>query len=88
MKPLELEFTVSCAPDFAFDTWARNTSRWWPKDHTVSAHPELSVIIEPRDGGRIYERTPAGVEHDWGEVVRWEPPLPADLFVAHRSRPE
>jgi uncharacterized protein YndB with AHSA1/START domain len=74
VNPLELEFTVDCAPDLAFDTWARDTSRWWPKGHTVSAHPALSVIIEPRSGGRIFERTPTGDEHDWGEVVVWEPP--------------
>ena len=47
---------------------------WWPHGHSVSAEPGLVVTFEPRPGGRIYERTPAGEEHDWGEVVAWEPP--------------
>ena len=25
-------------------------------------------------GGRIYERTSAGEQHEWGEVTVWEPP--------------
>ena len=36
--------------------------------------PALSVTFEPRPGGRIFERTPAGDEHDWGEVLEWDPP--------------
>jgi uncharacterized protein YndB with AHSA1/START domain len=34
----------------------------------------LSVVFEGRDGGRIFERTPAGDEVEWGEVMVWQPP--------------
>ena len=74
MEPLELAFTVACAPAHAFDVWATRTSLWWPHGHSVSGEPGLTVTIEPRVGGRIYERTPTGVEHEWGEVLAWEPP--------------
>ncbi|MEO8689986.1 MAG: SRPBCC domain-containing protein [Solirubrobacteraceae bacterium] len=74
MDPLRLAFTVGCPPEHAFSTWAERTSLWWPKGHSVTGDPELSVTIEPRPGGRIFERTPTGDEHDWGEVVAWEPP--------------
>jgi uncharacterized protein YndB with AHSA1/START domain len=74
MEPLELAFTVHTDPERAFRLWAAETSRWWPHGHSVSAQPGLTVTFEPHPGGRIYERTPEGVEHDWGEVVAWEPP--------------
>jgi uncharacterized protein YndB with AHSA1/START domain len=73
-EPLRLEFTVRCSPEHAFEMWATQASLWWPHDHSVSADPGITVTYEPRVGGRIYERTPAGVEHDWGEVLTWEPP--------------
>jgi uncharacterized protein YndB with AHSA1/START domain len=74
MKPLELEFTVACDPARAFSLWAEQTSRWWPHGHSVSTERGLTVTFEPYPGGRIYETTPAGVEHDWGEVLQWDPP--------------
>jgi uncharacterized protein YndB with AHSA1/START domain len=73
-EALELRFDVACSPALAFDVWATRTSLWWPRDHSVSADPDLTVAFEPRPGGRIYERTSQGVEHDWGEVVLWQPP--------------
>jgi len=73
-EPIRIEFEVACSPAHAFDTWASKTSMWWPRSHSISSAPGLVVTFESRPGGRIYERTPDGTEHDWGEVPAWEPP--------------
>lgn len=72
-EPLEIEFQVDCSVEHAFDMWARKTTLWWPKGHSRSGNPEL-VTIEGRVGGRIFERSPDGEEHDWGEVTEWDAP--------------
>jgi uncharacterized protein YndB with AHSA1/START domain len=74
IEPLRMTFDVGCPPERAFELWTAQTSSWWPATHTVSAHPGVAVIIEPSVGGRIYERTPGGEEHDWGQVTGWDPP--------------
>ncbi len=74
IEPIRLAFEVACPVDHAFATWTERTSTWWPISHTVSAADGLAITFEPRVGGRIFERTPAGVEHDWGEIIAWEPP--------------
>jgi hypothetical protein len=74
IEPIRLSFEVDCPADHAFRTWTRGISRWWPADHTVSGDDDVSVVLEGMVGGRIFERTAAGVEHDWGEVTVWEPP--------------
>lgn len=74
MEPLELEFSVGCSAERAFELWATGTSLWWPSGQSVSGAAGLTVTFEPRPGGRIYERTPDGAEHDWGEVLVWSRP--------------
>jgi uncharacterized protein YndB with AHSA1/START domain len=74
IDPLRISFDVACPPDRAFEVWTSQTSAWWPTSHTVTAQPDVEVVIEPGVGGRIYERTPAGEEHDWGQVTAWDPP--------------
>ena len=74
LEPIRLAFAVDCEPDRAFEVWTADTSMWWPVSHTVTGQGELEVVFDPRVGGRIYERTPDGVEHDWGRIVAWDPP--------------
>ncbi len=74
IEPLRLRIDVACSVDHAFTVWTDRIDRWWPADHTVSGLTDAAVVLEPRCGGRIFERTPDGREHDWGEVTHWEPP--------------
>ena len=74
IEPLRIGFDVECRPEHAFDVWTTRTSTWWPSSHTVSVEPGLEVVFEGRVGGRIFERTASGAEHDWGEITVWEPP--------------
>ena len=74
IEPLRLSFTVRCPAAQAFEVWTRRIGQWWPLDHTVSGARGLEVVLEGQPGGRIFERTPSGIEHDWGVITRWEPP--------------
>jgi hypothetical protein len=40
----------------------------------MSLEDGLQVVFEGRVGGRIFERTKGGTEHEWGEVTLWDPP--------------
>ena len=74
IEPLRLSFDVACPAEHAFDVWTAKASRWWPAAHTLSREKDLEVVFEARVGGRIFERTGAGAELQWGEVTVWEPP--------------
>jgi uncharacterized protein YndB with AHSA1/START domain len=74
IEPLRIAFDVGAPQDHAFDTYTRGIGRWWPADHTHTGRADLSIELEGRVGGRIFERTPEGEEFDWGRVVVWEPP--------------
>lgn len=71
--PLRVSFEVTCSAGHAFDVWTAGISRWWPPDHTVTGHAAV-IVLQAEVGGRIFERTADGVEHDWGQVTVWEPP--------------
>lgn len=74
MDPLVVDFEVNAPVEHAFATWTQQIRRWWPTDHTITRDPGAEIVFEPRVGGRILERGPDGVEHQWGEVTAWDPP--------------
>ena len=74
IEPIRLSFELACPADHAFAVWTGRIAQWWPADHTASGEADTTVVLEATAGGRIFERTTRGVEHDWGEVTIWEPP--------------
>ena len=74
IAPLELSYEIDCPVEHAFEVWTTRLSTWWPKGHSTSGDPGTVVTLEPRLGGRIFERTPEGTEIDWGEITAWNPP--------------
>ena len=74
MEPVIVEFEVAASTSHAFEVWTDRSSIWWPRSHTVSKDPDVAIVFEPFVGERVHERASDGVEHDWGEILEWDPP--------------
>ena len=67
---------VPLAPEAAFELFTTRFSDWWPKDsHHISDAPKATAFLEPREGGRWYERADDGSECDWGYVREVDRPV-------------
>ena len=58
----------------AFELFTTRMTEFWPKEHSIGASELAEVVIEPRSGGRWFERGVDGSECQWGRVAAWEPP--------------
>jgi uncharacterized protein YndB with AHSA1/START domain len=72
--PVRKTIRVNAPQARAFEVFTARFSSWWPKAHHIGAAEMKDAIIEPRKGGRWYEKGVDGSECDWGEVLAWEPP--------------
>jgi uncharacterized protein YndB with AHSA1/START domain len=66
--------TVTAAPQQAFDVFTAAVDTWWPRSHHIGARERFTAVLEPRAGGRWFERGDDGTECDWGRVQVWDPP--------------
>jgi uncharacterized protein YndB with AHSA1/START domain len=75
VEPVTKTIHVQATPARAFEVFTAGMSRWWMPSHSISPTktPIAEVVIEPRVGGRWYERGIDGSECDWGRVLLWEP---------------
>jgi uncharacterized protein YndB with AHSA1/START domain len=75
LAPVRKTVRVAASPDRAFKIFTAGVGRWWPKSHHIGASDLDTVVIEPKAGGRWYERGVDGTECEHGKVLVWEPPV-------------
>lgn len=75
VAPIQMSLTVPLPPEKAFELFTARMSEWWPLPaFSILAERAAGCTLEPFVGGRIFEHSAQGEEHDWGTVLAFEPP--------------
>jgi uncharacterized protein YndB with AHSA1/START domain len=71
-----LRFTieVEVGLERAFDVFTREFDRIKPREHNLLGEDIAETVLEPRSGGRLYDRSVNGATCDWGSVLAFDPP--------------
>ncbi|HEY7387126.1 MAG TPA: SRPBCC domain-containing protein [Bryobacteraceae bacterium] len=73
--PIRQSVHVDCPPEDAFRLFTEGFGEWWPlASFSVGGDDSEYCAVEPWVGGKVFERTQSGEEHDWGTVTVWDPP--------------
>jgi uncharacterized protein YndB with AHSA1/START domain len=66
--------SVKAPQEVAWRVFTEKLGTWWPlASYKIGKVPAVDAVIEPRVGGRWYERGEDGSTCDWGRVLSWEP---------------
>jgi uncharacterized protein YndB with AHSA1/START domain len=76
VAPVRKVIKVNASAEVAFDVFTAGMTRWWPATHSINPTKSKlkETVMEPRAGGRWYEKGEDGTQCDWGKVLAWEPP--------------
>jgi uncharacterized protein YndB with AHSA1/START domain len=75
IEPIRRSIRVGRPRQEVFALFSARMTDWWPTDRfTFAPGRSHEVIIEPRVGGRFYERYRDLAEFTIGQVLAWEPP--------------
>ena len=67
--------SVQTPVDEAFRVFTERFSDWWPVGgYSLGGERTERAMLEPREGGRIYEVQSGGEEVEWGRVLAYVPP--------------
>jgi uncharacterized protein YndB with AHSA1/START domain len=65
---------VKAPQHIAWRVFTEKMGAWWPlATHKIGKAMAVDAVLEPRAGGRWYERGDDGSTCDWGRVLSWEP---------------
>ena len=79
--------TVNASQERAFEVFTAGFSTWWPlESHHIGKTMATEAIIEPRAGGRWFERDADGNECNWGNVCEFD--RPSRVVLAWHLNPE
>jgi DNA-binding transcriptional ArsR family regulator len=74
LEPVVKIITVPGDPSLVFELFTTRMGEWWPLDtHSIGGDDAVDARVDPQVGGRVYEVTREGQEHEWGRVAGWEP---------------
>ena len=65
---------VAASQERAWIVFVEQMETWWPATHHIGGTPFETIFVEPRVGGRWYERNAEGAMCEWGKVLKWDPP--------------
>ena len=69
------QMNVEAPAEVAWRVFTGKMGTWWPlAAYKIGKVNAVDAILEPRVGGRWYERGEDGSTCQWGSVLVWEPP--------------